>query len=81
VEGTFVLVVADVVLPGMSGPDLVARLRAERPGLRVLYMSGYSDDSEVRRAIADSGAAFLQKPFSPDALRRAVRDVLDRDAG
>jgi two-component system cell cycle sensor histidine kinase/response regulator CckA len=76
-EGEFVLVVTDVVMPGISGPDLVARLRARQPGLRVLYMSGYADDGEVRRAIADSGTAYLQKPFTPDALGRAVRELLD----
>ena len=80
-EDTFVLVVADVVMPGMSGPDLVARLRASRPGLRVLYMSGYAEDDDVLRAIADKGSAFLQKPFSADDLGRAVRDVLESEAG
>jgi len=64
-------------MPEMSGPDLVKRIERVRPGLRVLYMSGYTDEAVVHHGIPASGAAFLQKPFLPDALARKVREVLD----
>ena len=65
-------------MPGMSGRELAERLRRARPGLQVLFMSGYTDDAD-RSATACSTRAsrFLQKPFTPDALARKVREVLD----
>jgi two-component system, cell cycle sensor histidine kinase and response regulator CckA len=71
------LSVIDVVMPEMSGPDLVRQLRPLKPKMRVLYISGYTDEAIVHHGILRSGAAFLQKPFVPDMLARKVREVLD----
>ncbi len=76
--GPIHLVVADVVMPDLGGRELAERLRLGRPGLRVLYVSGYTDDAILRRGALEPGAAFLQKPFSPAALARKVREVLDQ---
>ncbi len=71
------LVVTDIVMPEMSGPDLVARLRTQRAGLRVLYMSGYTKDTILHHGITDDDPLLLHKPFLPDDLSRKVREVLD----
>jgi two-component system cell cycle sensor histidine kinase/response regulator CckA len=76
--GAIDLVVSDLVMPEMGGVDLVSRLRKLRPGIRVLYMSGYTDDAVVRQGFLDSASAFLQKPFAPAALAEKVREVLER---
>ena len=74
--GPIDLLITDVVMPGASGPELARRLRAHRPGLRVLCMSGYPE-SEDRRLDGEAGwTAWLQKPFMPDVLMRKVRDCL-----
>ncbi|MBI4715745.1 MAG: PAS domain-containing protein [Nitrospirae bacterium] len=75
--GTIHLVVTDVVMPQMSGPELIQQLSAWRPGIRVLYISGYTGDAFTHRKIMESGTPFLQKPFSPATLARKVREVLD----
>jgi len=75
--GPIHLLVTDVVMPQMGGPEVAERLTAVRPGLRVLFLSGYTDDAVIRHGLLGSGVAFLQKPFSVDALTRKVREVLD----
>ena len=76
-KGAIDLAVVDVVMPEMSGPDLVRQVAPLCPGMRLLYISGYTDEAIVHHGIQESGAAFLQKPFLPDALARKVREVLD----
>jgi CheY-like chemotaxis protein len=72
------LVVTDVVMPGMGGRELAERLRDRQPGLRVLFMSGYTTDEVLRQGIEAEAEHFIQKPFTPDGLARKVRDVLLR---
>jgi len=71
------LLLTDVVMPGMNGRELAARLTAQRGDLKVLFVSGYTGEAIRQHGLLESGAAFLQKPFSPDVLARKVRDVLD----
>jgi signal transduction histidine kinase/ActR/RegA family two-component response regulator len=78
--GPIELLLSDVVMPQMSGPELATKLGADRPGTRILFMSGYSEDSLLRQRVADSGIALLQKPFTFDSLARRVREVLDSRA-
>ncbi|HEU4641136.1 MAG TPA: PAS domain S-box protein [Gemmatimonadaceae bacterium] len=75
--GPIDLLLTDVVMPDMSGSALAEQLAASRPELRVLYMSGYTDDEIVRRGFPESETRFLQKPFTADALADALRAVLE----
>ncbi len=76
-QGPIHLLVSDVVMPQMGGGDLARQLAATRPDLRVLFLSGYADPSIVEQGLLDGGAAFLQKPFTTEALMRKVREALD----
>jgi len=78
-EGPIHLLLTDVMMPKMSGPEVAQRLARMRPELRVLYMSGYSDDALIRHGLVTQGTAFLQKPFTPDSLAHKVREVLDAE--
>jgi len=71
------LLATDLVMPGMTGRELALALLAERPDLRVIYMSGYADDAVVRHGVLEKGLHYLQKPFSIADLARKVREVLD----
>jgi two-component system cell cycle sensor histidine kinase/response regulator CckA len=70
------LILSDIVMPKMSGPELSRLLRCRRPGAHVLFMSGYTDDSLARYPL-EAGEAFLQKPFTPESLTGKVREALD----
>jgi len=75
--GEIHLLLTDLIMPGMPGRALSEALMAIRPGVRVLFMSGYSDDTVLRNGVLEAGVAFLPKPFNADALARKVREVLD----
>jgi signal transduction histidine kinase len=71
------LVFTDVVMPGMNGRELVARLSVLRPAMRVLYTSGYTEDAILRHGVLDDPRRFLSKPYTPSVLRRRIREALD----
>lgn len=76
-EGQLSMVITDVMLPGMRGPEMAARIRKQRPGIHTLYISGYMDDPDLVSGILPAGEGFLQKPFTLQALLQTVRLVLD----
>jgi len=82
-DGPIHLLVADVVMPGMGGPELASRLEPDRPGMRVVYVSGYAEDATGDERLTASRAAFVQKPFALDHLVRTIGRVLGgpADAG
>ena len=77
--GPLDMLVTDLIMPGPSGVDLAEQLKAIRDDVRVLFMSGYTDNAIVRNGLLAEGAAFLQKPFTPEELLRKVRQVLDAE--
>ncbi|HET9604844.1 MAG TPA: ATP-binding protein [Gemmatimonadales bacterium] len=78
--GEIDLIATDMVMPGLSGREMVGRIRQKRPNARVLFMSGYTDDAIMQRGATEPGTAFLQKPFSGEGLARKVRAVLDGES-
>jgi CheY-like chemotaxis protein len=75
--GAIDVLLTDIVMPQLGGRELAAQLRRERAGIRVLFMSGYTDDTVIHHDVLESGSAYLQKPFTPDGLARKVREVLN----
>lgn len=75
-EGRIDLLLCDMLLPELSGYDLAAQLKARRPELKIVLMTGYIEGEIVQRCISELGAAFLDKPFQPARLRQMVRDTL-----
>ena len=79
-QGQIDLAVVDVVMPEMSGPDLVQKIESRLKAKRVLFISGYTEEAIVHHGVESTGASFLQKPFMPDDLARKVREILDAPA-
>jgi PAS domain S-box-containing protein len=76
-EAPIALLITDVVMPTLSGPALAEQLTAQRPQLKVLYVSGYADNAVLRHGVLEPGIHFLQKPFNADSLASKVREILD----
>ena len=75
-QGVIHLLLTDVVMPGMNGRDLALRVKERRPAIRVLYMSGYTEDTIAHRGVLETGALLISKPFTQDALTRKLREAL-----
>jgi PAS domain S-box-containing protein len=79
--GTIHMMLSDVVMPQMSGPELAERLRRLRPGMKVLFMSGYTDEAIVHHGVLRPGVAFVHKPFTAEGLAAKIQEVLDSGPG
>ncbi|MGH9704998.1 MAG: response regulator, partial [Candidatus Acidiferrales bacterium] len=75
-EGVIDLLLTDVVMPEMNGRELAEEVVRKRPGIKVLFSSGYTDDAIVRHGVLEPGVAFIQKPYRPKALAHKIREVL-----
>jgi CheY-like chemotaxis protein len=75
-NGTVHLLLTDVVMPELSGPELAAEMASLRPGIKIIFTSGYTDDAIARQGILDPTVAFIQKPYRPKALAKRIREVL-----
>jgi CheY-like chemotaxis protein len=75
---TIHILLTDVVMPGASGPELTRQLTERQPGLKVIYMSGYTEDAITHHGVLNPGIDFIHKPFTSATLSRKIRDVLDR---
>lgn len=75
-DGIIHLLLTDIVMPEMSGPELAAQIEALRPGIKTIFTSGYTDDAIARQGILDPAVAFIQKPYRPKALARKIREVM-----
>jgi YesN/AraC family two-component response regulator len=71
---------ADVVMPGMSGSELAKLLKPLYPEIKILYMSGYTDNAIVHHGVLEKGVNYIQKPFTTEGLARKVREVLDKNS-
>ena len=78
-NGTIDLLMTDVVMPEMNGRDLAAQMTQLHPGIKLLFMSGYTADVIAHQGVLDAGVAFIQKPFSLADMTQKVREVLDTD--
>jgi CheY-like chemotaxis protein len=78
--GEVQLLLTDVVMPQMSGKELAEEVKRLQPEIRVLYMTGYTEDTIVHQGMLEPGALLLQKPFTPSGMARRVREVLDAPA-
>ncbi|HWQ34687.1 MAG TPA: response regulator [Blastocatellia bacterium] len=76
-QGRLHLLITDVIMPQMSGYELADQLLQRHPGLKIIFMSGYTDDVQVQRSINNQGVMFIQKPFTPEALERKIREALE----
>ena len=78
--GPIHLLLTDVVMPGMNGSEMATQMAVLRPGIKVMFMSGYTDNAVLQDGRLSKGLFFLQKPFTPSALGKKVRDILDHQA-
>jgi YesN/AraC family two-component response regulator len=74
------MILTDVVMPGMSGHELANQLKTLHPKMKVLYMSGYTDNAITHHGILDEGMNYIQKPFTVESLARKAREVLDKNS-
>src|SRR6185295_14823652 len=79
-QGPLDLILTDVIMPRLSGPEVVRAVQAMRPGVKALFMSGYTNDAIGRQGVLEPGVHLLQKPFTSGALLGSVREVLDQGA-